>query len=109
MRRAFLMSLAAVAALALAGCGFHLRGAATFTFDSIYLNSSGSPSFNNELKRAFVGANLHGAMPGLPDLQAGFFADCSRRTICWMASVCMSRCSRCSSRSRASACDSLNV
>jgi LPS-assembly lipoprotein len=56
MRRSFLMSLAAIALLALAGCGFHLRGAATFTFDSIYLNSAGSPSFNNELRRAFVGA-----------------------------------------------------
>jgi len=56
MRRFILMSLAAAAALALAGCGFHLRGAATFAFDSIYLNSAGSPSFNNELRRAFVGA-----------------------------------------------------
>ena len=56
MRRALLLSLAAVAAIGLAGCGFHLRGAATFTFDSIYLNSSGSPSFNNELRRAVVGA-----------------------------------------------------
>ena len=55
MRRALLLSLAA-AAIALAGCGFHLRGEATFTFDSIYLNSAGSPSFNNELRRAFVGA-----------------------------------------------------
>ena len=53
MRRFILMSLAAAAALALAGCGFHLRGAATFAFDSIYLNSAGSPSFNNELRRAF--------------------------------------------------------
>jgi LPS-assembly lipoprotein len=56
MRRAFLMSLAAFAGIALAGCGFHLRGEATFTFDSIYLNSAGSPSFNNELRRAFAGA-----------------------------------------------------
>jgi LPS-assembly lipoprotein len=56
MRRALLLSLAAIALLALAGCGFHLRGAATFTFDSIYLNSAGSPSFNNELRRAFAGA-----------------------------------------------------
>ena len=56
MRRFILMSLAAAAALALVGCGFHLRGAATFAFDSIYLNSAGSPSFNNELRRAFVGA-----------------------------------------------------
>ena len=56
MRRFILVSLAAAAALALAGCGFHLRGAATFAFDSIYLNSAGSPSFNNELRRAFTGA-----------------------------------------------------
>jgi LPS-assembly lipoprotein len=52
-RRAFLV---AATALVLAGCGFHLRGAATFAFDSVYLNSSGSPQFNNELRRALVGA-----------------------------------------------------
>ncbi len=48
--------LAALTVLVLAGCGFHLRGAATFTFDSLYLNSSGSPQFNNEMRRALVGA-----------------------------------------------------
>jgi len=46
----------ASAALLLAGCGFQLRGAATFAFASVYLNSSGSPGFNNELRRALVGA-----------------------------------------------------
>jgi LPS-assembly lipoprotein len=53
-RRACLMSLAAFAALA--GCGFQLRGAATFAFESVYLNSSASPGFNNEMRRALTGA-----------------------------------------------------
>jgi len=57
MRRAFLMSLAAIAALALAGCGFQLRGAAKFTFESVYLNSSAPPGFNNEMRRALAGAS----------------------------------------------------
>jgi LPS-assembly lipoprotein len=56
MRRAYLVSIIAVAALALAGCGFQLRGAATFTFDSVYLNSSAPPGFNNEMRRALAGA-----------------------------------------------------
>ena len=42
------------AVLVLAGCGFHLRGAATFSFNSLYLNSSASPQFNNEMRRALV-------------------------------------------------------
>ena len=56
MRRDCLRVLAATAALVMAGCGFHLRGAATFAFESVYLNSSGSPAFNNEMKRALTGA-----------------------------------------------------
>lgn len=52
-RRAWLV---AVTVLMLAGCGFHPRGAATFAFDSLYINSYGSPQFNNELRRALVGA-----------------------------------------------------
>lgn len=55
-RRGCLRSLAAFAALALAGCGFQLRGAATFAFESVYLNSSAPPGFNNELRRALAGA-----------------------------------------------------
>jgi LPS-assembly lipoprotein len=56
MRRACLVLLAAIVALALAGCGFQLRGAATFAFDTVYLNSSAPPAFNNELRRALAGA-----------------------------------------------------
>jgi LPS-assembly lipoprotein len=57
MRRAWLLSLVAVAALVLAGCGFQLRGAATFSFESVYINSSAPPGFNNELRRALAGAS----------------------------------------------------
>ena len=56
MRRARLMLLVASAALMLAGCGFQLRGAATFAFTSVYLNSAGSSGFNNEMRRALTGA-----------------------------------------------------
>jgi LPS-assembly lipoprotein len=60
-RRATLRSLAAsvlvVAGVVLTGCGFQLRGAATYSFSSIYLNSSAPPSFNNEMRRALTGAS----------------------------------------------------
>ena len=57
MRRARVTLLVASAVLLLAGCGFQLRGAATFAFDSVYVNSAGSPSFNNEMRRALTGAS----------------------------------------------------
>ena len=41
---------------ALASCGFHLRGQATYTFSSIYVNLTGAPVFESELKRALEGA-----------------------------------------------------
>ena len=41
-----------VLALLLASCGFHLRGAATFTFTTIYVNATSSPPLGNALKRA---------------------------------------------------------
>jgi LPS-assembly lipoprotein len=47
-------TLVAVASivLAVAGCGFHLRGAANYTFSSIALNAPAAPSMATELKRA---------------------------------------------------------
>jgi len=57
MRRARVTLLVVSAVLLLAGCGFHLRGAATFAFESVYVNSAGSPSFNNEMRRALTGAS----------------------------------------------------
>ena len=56
MRRSLRLLIAATA-LMLAGCGFHLRGAASFAFESVYLNSVGPPSFNNEMRRALTGAS----------------------------------------------------
>jgi len=56
MRRALLSFVVASAALWLAGCGFHLRGAASYAFESVYLNSSAAPPFNNEMRRALTGA-----------------------------------------------------
>ena len=47
----------AVVVILLAGCGFQLRGAATYSFSSLYLNSSASPAFNNEMRRALAGAS----------------------------------------------------
>jgi LPS-assembly lipoprotein len=58
MRRARVTLLVVSAVLLLAGCGFHLRGAATFAFESVYVNSAGSPSFNNEMRRALTGASV---------------------------------------------------
>jgi LPS-assembly lipoprotein len=49
--------MAAIAvAIALAGCGFHLRGQATYRFDSIYVNAPGAPAFATELKKALENA-----------------------------------------------------
>jgi LPS-assembly lipoprotein len=45
---------ALVAAVAVcAGCGFQLRGQATYHFKSIYINAPGSPAFAGELRKAF--------------------------------------------------------
>jgi LPS-assembly lipoprotein len=40
----------------LASCGFHLRGQATYAFSSLYVNTTGAPAFDAELKRALDGA-----------------------------------------------------
>jgi LPS-assembly lipoprotein len=42
----------ALLSLALAGCGFHLRGEATYTFSTIALNVPGAPGLAAELRRA---------------------------------------------------------
>ncbi|CAG0972054.1 hypothetical protein BURK1_01277 [Burkholderiales bacterium] len=52
-----LRTFAFVAALAaLAGCGFQLRGTATYAFDTIYVGAPPSMPFTVELKRALAGA-----------------------------------------------------
>jgi LPS-assembly lipoprotein len=42
----------AVLALALAGCGFHLRGTATYLFTTIAVNAPGAPLLAAQLRRA---------------------------------------------------------
>lgn len=49
-------ALAALASIALAACGFQLRGQATYPFTSIYVNASTSPPFESEMKRVVAGA-----------------------------------------------------
>ena len=39
-------------ALALAGCGFHLRGEATYRFTTIFVNAPGAPGLAAEMRRA---------------------------------------------------------
>lgn len=43
---------AIVFAFVLGGCGFHLRGEATYAFSTIYVNAPGAPLLAIEMKRA---------------------------------------------------------
>jgi LPS-assembly lipoprotein len=57
-RRRALRALAlAGAGVALAGCGFHLRGAANYQFDSIYVNAPGAPAFGADVRKALANAS----------------------------------------------------
>jgi len=57
-RRGHLARLALVLACGLlAGCGFQLRGQATYAFESIFVNADVSPPLASELKRALGGAS----------------------------------------------------
>jgi LPS-assembly lipoprotein len=51
------LGAAAIAAAALAGCGFRPRGEATYPFDSIFVNAPVSPPFATELTRAIAAAS----------------------------------------------------
>ena len=54
-RRARWIAVFALAA-ALAACGFHLRGQATYACSSLFVNVSGAPVFESELKRTLESA-----------------------------------------------------
>jgi len=55
-RRRALRALAGLVVVpALAACGFHLRGQATYTFSSIFINAGKTPTFQTELVRALEG------------------------------------------------------
>ena len=51
-RRALRCIAGAGVVLALAACGFHPRGAATYTFKTIFVNATASPPLGAALKRA---------------------------------------------------------
>ena len=55
-RRVIATFAAALAAATLAGCGFQLRGSATFAFESIYIGAPPGLPFTQELGRALAGA-----------------------------------------------------
>ena len=46
--------VAATVAFALAACGFHLRGEATYAFQTIFVNGAGAPTVAAELRRALT-------------------------------------------------------
>jgi LPS-assembly lipoprotein len=46
------VAAALLLAAALGGCGFHLRGQATYTFHTIFVNAAGAPTLANALKNA---------------------------------------------------------
>jgi LPS-assembly lipoprotein len=46
--------LALLLCATVAGCGFHPRGTATYTFDSIFVNVPGTPTLASELRRALA-------------------------------------------------------
>jgi LPS-assembly lipoprotein len=69
-RRQLLRRLAAGAgAAALAGCGFHLRGAATYSFQSIYVNATASPPLGVALRRAIADTGSAKVTPDAKDAQ----------------------------------------
>ena len=46
--------------LAMSGCGFHLRGDASYTFQTIFVNGAGAPTLAAELRRALAATgNAH--------------------------------------------------
>jgi LPS-assembly lipoprotein len=54
MPRALFVLALIIALPLLATCGFHLRGAATYTFDTVFVNASGSPVLGVVLRRALT-------------------------------------------------------
>jgi LPS-assembly lipoprotein len=55
-RRIAVVLATAAVALAVAGCGFHLRGQATYHFDSVFVNAPGAQPFATELRKALENA-----------------------------------------------------
>ncbi len=54
-RPALLALLAFSLGALMSGCGFHLRGQADLSFDTVYVESAGTSQFATELRRVFKG------------------------------------------------------
>lgn len=54
---------------ALASCGFHLRGQASYAFHSIYVNGAGSPAFAKQLDRALEATGSARVTPTAKDAE----------------------------------------
>jgi LPS-assembly lipoprotein len=48
-------AMPALLAVALAACGFHLRGEASYSFDTLYLSPAAGQPFSTDLKRSLEG------------------------------------------------------
>ena len=70
---AVIVSTRALALLALlacvAGCGFHLRGEATYAFQTVYLNSTATSPFTTDLRRALDAAGSAKLVPAADKAQ----------------------------------------
>ena len=60
---------AAALSIVLVSCGFHLRGVANYTFETLYLNSPSSAPITPELKRALEGAGTAKVVPAADKAQ----------------------------------------
>ena len=61
--------VAVVATVAMAGCGFHLRGEAAYPFDSIYISVPVAPPLALELTRAVAAASKAQVVDGAGNAQ----------------------------------------
>jgi LPS-assembly lipoprotein len=63
------LSIALVAFAALASCGFHLRGEAHYSFDTLYVNSPTAQPLTTELKRSLQGGASAQLVPSADQAQ----------------------------------------
>ncbi len=63
------LTVAIVAVFVVASCGFHLRGQANYAFSSIFVNVTGAPVFEAELKRTLQGAGSAKVAPNAASAQ----------------------------------------
>jgi LPS-assembly lipoprotein len=69
-RRLLLRAVGGIAlAGALASCGFHLRGAATYTFQTIFVNATAAPPLGTALRQAITATGSAKVTPAAKDAQ----------------------------------------